>query len=288
MMHRGGKQGEAIWAKLQVVTELLSADKPTAQVAKAYRIHPNTANAWKKTFLEKRPDVLAQDSIVAQYERRITELEQSIGKKEVEIALLSSITILSGVTPRSAMCLPRHTPSVRGRKGRSERGTRLWRVWKATIRMPARTLHSPMATAHCPCGFFEHLQRITVNKASSGTCSGGTSRNSSFLFARRLECDMYILIYNSAAVKSHKSCLPATVSYTGSVPQAGWELTQDCEIHEGVLCQRKRPFIPVQETGHPGLFRERSLLTAGTALPSRSVCAPNHSGLALPSPPGGC
>ena len=74
--------------KFQVVTELLSGDKSAAQVTKAYGIHPNTANAWKKIFLEKGPDIFAQDSIVAQYERRIAELEQLIGKKEVEIALL--------------------------------------------------------------------------------------------------------------------------------------------------------------------------------------------------------
>jgi len=74
--------------KFHVVTELLTGGKTTAQVAKVYGVHPNTANAWKKTFLEKGPDIFAQDSIVAQYERRIAELEQLIGKKEVEIALL--------------------------------------------------------------------------------------------------------------------------------------------------------------------------------------------------------
>jgi hypothetical protein len=57
-------------------------------VDKAYGIHPNTASAWKRTFLEKGPDIFAQDSVVAQYERRIAELEQLVGKKEVEIALL--------------------------------------------------------------------------------------------------------------------------------------------------------------------------------------------------------
>ena len=74
--------------KFQVVTELLSREKTTAQVAKAYGIHPNTASGWKRNFLEKGPDIFAQDSVVAQYERRIAELEQLVGKKEVEIALL--------------------------------------------------------------------------------------------------------------------------------------------------------------------------------------------------------
>jgi transposase-like protein len=74
--------------KFQVVTELLSGDRSSAQVAKAYGIHPNTVNAWKRTFFEKGPDLFAEDSIVAQYERRLAELEQLVGKKEVEIALL--------------------------------------------------------------------------------------------------------------------------------------------------------------------------------------------------------
>ena len=73
--------------KLQVVTELLAGDKRSAQVAKAYGIHPNTVNTRKQTFLEKGPEVFAQDSLVAEYERRIAELERLIGKEEVESAL---------------------------------------------------------------------------------------------------------------------------------------------------------------------------------------------------------
>jgi transposase len=74
--------------KFQVVMEVLTGDKTPAQVAKVYGIHPNTVNAWKKTFMEKGPDIFAEDNIVAQHERQIAELEQLIGKKEVEIALL--------------------------------------------------------------------------------------------------------------------------------------------------------------------------------------------------------
>ena len=74
--------------KFQVVIELLTGDKTPGQVAKVYGIHPNTVNTWKKAFLEKGPDIFAEDNIVAQYERQIAELEQLIGKKEVEIALL--------------------------------------------------------------------------------------------------------------------------------------------------------------------------------------------------------
>ncbi len=76
--------------KFQVVLELLKGDKTPNQVARAYGVHPNSAGLWKRTFLEKGPEVFAKDGIVGDYERRIAELEQLLGKKEVEIALLKN------------------------------------------------------------------------------------------------------------------------------------------------------------------------------------------------------
>jgi transposase-like protein len=73
--------------KFQVVLELLQAHKSPGQVAKAYGIHPNTANKWKQQFLENGAELFSQESTVAEYERRLAELEQLLGKKEVEIAL---------------------------------------------------------------------------------------------------------------------------------------------------------------------------------------------------------
>jgi transposase len=76
--------------KFQVVTELLSGDKTPGQIAKAYGVHSNTVNAWKKAFFEKGPELFSQDNIVAEYERRIAELERLVGRKELEIALLKN------------------------------------------------------------------------------------------------------------------------------------------------------------------------------------------------------
>ncbi len=76
--------------KFQVVMDVLTGDKSSGQVAKAYGVHPNTVSAWKRAFLEKGPEVFAQDSIVAEYERRIADLERLLGKKEVEIAVLKN------------------------------------------------------------------------------------------------------------------------------------------------------------------------------------------------------
>lgn len=76
--------------KFQIVLELLQDEKTAGQVAKAYGVHPNSASTWKRTFIEKGPEVFAKDSTVAEYERRIADLEQLLGKKEVEIALLKN------------------------------------------------------------------------------------------------------------------------------------------------------------------------------------------------------
>jgi transposase-like protein len=76
--------------KFQAVLEVLTGDKTPGQIAKAYGVHANSVGLWKKTLLEKGPEIFAEDSTVEQYERRIAELEQLLGKKEVEIALLKN------------------------------------------------------------------------------------------------------------------------------------------------------------------------------------------------------
>jgi transposase-like protein len=76
--------------KFQVVVEVLSGQKNPAQVAKAYGVHPNSVGLWKKTFLERGPELFAQDAEGDEYERRIGELERLVGQKEVEIALLKN------------------------------------------------------------------------------------------------------------------------------------------------------------------------------------------------------
>lgn len=82
--------------KFQVVLEVLTEDTSIAQVARAYDVHPNSVGLWKKQFLENGPEVFAEDSTVHEYERRIRDLEQLLGQKEVEIALLKNVLGRSG------------------------------------------------------------------------------------------------------------------------------------------------------------------------------------------------
>lgn len=76
--------------KFQIVLELLQSNKSLGQVAKAYGVHPNSILGWKETVLGKGPELFRKDSTVAEYEKRIAQLEQLLGRKEVEIALLKN------------------------------------------------------------------------------------------------------------------------------------------------------------------------------------------------------
>ena len=60
------------------------------QIAKTYGVHPNSVLGWKQNFLEKGYEIFARDGTIAEYEQHIAKLEQLLGKKEVEIALLKN------------------------------------------------------------------------------------------------------------------------------------------------------------------------------------------------------
>jgi transposase-like protein len=76
--------------KFQVVLEALTGEKTPGQIAKQYGIHPNSVGLWKNQFLERGAEIFAEDDSVQEYERRLADLEQLLGKKEVEIALLKN------------------------------------------------------------------------------------------------------------------------------------------------------------------------------------------------------
>jgi transposase len=76
--------------KFQVVLEALRGEKSPTQIAKAYRVHPNSVGLWKRWFLERGPAVFELGERQGEAERRVAALEQLLGKKEVEIALLKN------------------------------------------------------------------------------------------------------------------------------------------------------------------------------------------------------
>jgi len=75
----------------QVTLEVLKSDKPLSEIARAYDVHPVTLSNWKKQFLDKGAEVFGGKEEVKNYEKKVSDLERILGKKEVEIALLKNI-----------------------------------------------------------------------------------------------------------------------------------------------------------------------------------------------------
>ena len=76
--------------KFQVVLEALRGERTPGQIAKAYGVHANSVGIWKHWFLERGPSLFERAEAARGDERRVAELEQLLGKKEVEIALLKN------------------------------------------------------------------------------------------------------------------------------------------------------------------------------------------------------
>lgn len=76
--------------KFQVVLEALESDKSVAQIARNYDIHPNTVHKWIDAFKENGSEVFSKDGEIKELEQKVAELEQLVGQKEREIALLKN------------------------------------------------------------------------------------------------------------------------------------------------------------------------------------------------------
>jgi transposase-like protein len=85
-----GKHRYSSKLKFQVVLEALTGEKTPGQIAKARGLHPIAVGLWKKLLLERGPLLFERGVTVGDVDGRIAELEQLLGKKEVEIALLKN------------------------------------------------------------------------------------------------------------------------------------------------------------------------------------------------------
>jgi len=85
-----GKKGKRYSPRFQfqVVLEVLKGDRDAVEIARVYDLHPTTVARWKREFLENGAEVFGKNSTVAQYEKKIREMERLLERKEVEIALL--------------------------------------------------------------------------------------------------------------------------------------------------------------------------------------------------------
>ena len=60
-------------------------------MAKSYNIDPDCILKCEKEILEKGPEVITRDGSTAEYEAQIAQLEQLLGKKELEIVLQKNL-----------------------------------------------------------------------------------------------------------------------------------------------------------------------------------------------------
>jgi transposase-like protein len=72
------------------VVQALTGEKSPEQLARQYGIHPNSVGLWRRVLFERGPGLFSDDPRAKELERRVAELEQLLGKKEVEIALLKN------------------------------------------------------------------------------------------------------------------------------------------------------------------------------------------------------
>lgn len=89
-MGRGTRKRVSPKLKFQVVMEALTGSKTPGQIGKAYGVHPHSIGQWRKILLERGPEVFETRGRSDDTDRRVAELEQLLGKKEVEIALLKN------------------------------------------------------------------------------------------------------------------------------------------------------------------------------------------------------
>lgn len=85
-----GRQGRNYSAtfKFKAVREVLTSGRTEAEVAREFDVHPVTLSKWKKKFLDEGAKVFDTDDALAAKDKEIACLEQLLGKKEVELALV--------------------------------------------------------------------------------------------------------------------------------------------------------------------------------------------------------
>lgn len=78
--------------KARVALEALKGEKTIQQIAKEYEIHPVQVSDWKKSMMERMPEIFSsgrKKSPEEQYEREKAQLHAKIGQQAVEIDFLT-------------------------------------------------------------------------------------------------------------------------------------------------------------------------------------------------------
>jgi transposase len=88
--------------KTQVVLEILTRLKSTAQVCREYDLKEQVVTRWKADFLERAPSLFAPEQDRSQEQARIAELERLVGRLTLELESAKKVSqLLTSPAPRN-------------------------------------------------------------------------------------------------------------------------------------------------------------------------------------------
>ena len=71
--------------KAQVILEILSGAKTTAEACREYTLNSQVVNHWKAQFLQNAPKLFQADADVTAEQSRIAELERLVGRLTLQL-----------------------------------------------------------------------------------------------------------------------------------------------------------------------------------------------------------
>lgn len=80
--------------KAQVVLEILSGAKTTAEVCREYTLSAQVVNHWKAEFLQNAPKLFQADARATAEQTRIAELERLVGRLTLQLEIAKKASSL--------------------------------------------------------------------------------------------------------------------------------------------------------------------------------------------------
>ena len=85
-----GRRRVTSQTKFKATLELIQGKRSASEIARAYQVHPNSLALWKETVLRRGHELFESSSPTEQHIKQVAELEQLLGRKELELALLKN------------------------------------------------------------------------------------------------------------------------------------------------------------------------------------------------------
>lgn len=80
--------------KAQVVLEVLSGAKSTAEACREYDLQAQVLNRWKTEFVQQAPTIFEKGSAQSQEQVRLAELERMVGRLTMELEVAKKVSAI--------------------------------------------------------------------------------------------------------------------------------------------------------------------------------------------------